>query len=336
MPARPKSRARLRGNAPVSPARALVAPASLKGVLSACDAAAAIAGGFREAGAEADECPVADGGEGTADALLSVLGGAWREATVSDPLGRPVPARWLELPDGTAVVEAAAAVGLGLVATEERDPLRASSRGLGELILATEGRPLLVCLGGSATVDGGRGLREVVRSLPSGTRVACDVASPLLDAARLFARQKGADDAAAAELERRLAADVKLAPFAELPGAGAAGGLGAALASLGAELLPGAGLVLDAVGFDARVEGVSLVVTGEGAVDRTTREGKAPVEVAQRAAAHGIDCVVFGGVVVEPLAGVETVALSGDPARARNDLRELGVRLGSRLLDAAR
>jgi glycerate 2-kinase len=327
---------RRRGNAPVSPARALVAPASLKGVLSGRDAAAAVAAGLREAGAGADECPVADGGEGTAEALWSAVGGTWWEATVADPLGRPVVARWLELQDGTAVVEAAAAIGLGLVMPGERDPLRASSRGLGELILATAGRRLLVCLGGSATVDGGRGLRQVVRSLPSGTRVACDVDSPLLDAARLFARQKGADDAAAAELERRLAADAELAPYADLPGAGAAGGLGAALASLGAELVPGAALVLDTLGFDRRLDGVSLVVTGEGTVDRTTREGKAPAEVARRALSRGVECVVFGGVVTEPLPGVETIALSGDPARAREDLRGLGVRLGARLVDAAR
>ena len=316
--------------------RALVAPASLKGVLAARDAAAELAAGFREAGADAEECPVADGGEGTADALCAVLGGEWREATVADPLGRPVAARWLELPHGSAVVEAAEAIGLGLVAPAERDPLRASSRGLGELIAATGGRRLLVCLGGTATVDGGRGLREVVTSLPAGTRVACDVASPLLDAARLFARQKGADDAAVVELARRLAADEELAPFAELPGAGAAGGLGAAFAALGAELVPGAALVLDAVGFDARLEGAGLVVTGEGTVDRTTREGKAPAEVARRAATRGVACVVFGGLVQEPFPGAETIALSGDPARARADLRELGLRLGTRLLDAAR
>jgi glycerate kinase len=320
----------------VSPARALAAPAALKGVLAARDAATAVAAGFAAVGVDADECPVADGGEGTCDALRSALGGVWREATVADPLGRPVAARWLELPDGTAVVEAAAAIGLDLVAPEERDPLRASSRGLGELILATEGRRLLVCLGGSATVDGGRGLREVVRSLPSGTRVACDVASPLLDAARLFARQKGADDGAVAELERRLDGDEALAPYARLAGGGAAGGLGAALASLGAELVPGAALVLDTVGFDRRLDGVSLVVTGEGTVDRTTREGKAPAEVARRAARRDAECVVFGGRVEEPLPGAETIALSGDPARAREDLRELGLRLGTRLLDAAR
>jgi glycerate 2-kinase len=315
--------------------RALVAPASLKGVLAARDAAAELAAGFGDAGVDAEECPVADGGEGTADALHAVLGGEWWEAAVADPLGRPLAARWLELPDGSAVVEAAEVIGLGLVVPAERDPLRASSRGLGELIAATGGRRLLVCLGGTATVDGGRGLREVVRSLPPGTRVACDVASPLLDAARLFARQKGADDAAVVELARRLAADEELAPFADLPGAGAAGGLGAAFAALGAELVPGAALVLDAVGFDARLDGADLVVTGEGTVDRTTREGKAPAEVARRAGVRGVACVVFGGVVEEPFPGAETIALSGDPARARADLRELGLRLGTRLLDAA-
>ena len=256
--------------------RALAAPASLKGVLSARDAAAALAEGFAAGGVEADECPIADGGEGTADALWSVLGGTWHEAIVSDPLGRQVSARWLELPDGTAVVEAAEPIGLGRVAPDERDPLRATSRGLGELIVATEGRPLLVCLGGSATVDGGRGLREVVKALPPGTRVACDVASQLLDAAQLFARQKGADDAAILELARRLEADDELAPYADLPGAGAAGGLGAALASLGAELVPGAALVLDTLDFDWRLAGAAFVVTGEGTVDRTTLEGKAP------------------------------------------------------------
>jgi glycerate kinase len=99
--------------------------------------------------------------------------------------------------------------------------------------------------------------------------------------------------------------------------------------------VPGAALVLDAVGFDGRLDGVSLVVTGEGSVDRTTREGKAPAEVALRAAAGGVACVVFGGIVVEPLRGAETVALSGDPARAGDDLRELGLGLGTRLLDAA-
>ena len=114
--------------------RALLCPASLKGVLSARRAAAALARGVRAAGGDAVELPIADGGEGTADALFAVLGGEWREAVVSDPLGRPVPARWLVLPDGRAVIEAAAAIGLPLLARTERDPLAASSRGLGELV----------------------------------------------------------------------------------------------------------------------------------------------------------------------------------------------------------
>ena len=117
----------------------------------------------------------------------------------------------------------------------------------------------------------------------------------------------------------------ELVPVAELPGAGAAGGLGAALAALGAELVPGAALVLDTIGFDPA--GQDLVVTGEGQVDRTSSTGKAPGEIARRCREAGVRCVVFGGRVVEPLAGVETVALSGDPDRAPEDLVELGLRL---------
>jgi glycerate 2-kinase len=306
----------------------LACPASLKGVLSAPAAAAALAEGFAQAGWECDECPVADGGEGTAQALASVLGGTWHTADVSDPLGRVVEARWLELPDGTAVVESAEPLGLPRLSEAERDPLHASSRGLGELILAAGDRPLLVCLGGVATVDGGRGLREVVTRLPLGTRVACDVRSTLLDAARLFARQKGASDADVVELERRLADDHELAPFADTPGAGAAGGLGAAFAALGAELVPGAALVLDVVGFGERLQRADLVVTGEGAIDRTSREGKAPAEVARRSREAGVRCIVFGGRIEAALPDAETIALSGDPSRARDDLVELGLRLG--------
>lgn len=244
---------------------------------------------------------------------------------------RPYRARWLELPDGTAVVESAEPLGLARLAPAELDPLRASSRGLGELIVAAGARPLLVCLGGVATVDGGRGLREVVTRLPAGTRVACDVTSPLVDAARVFAFQKGASEADTLELERRLVADGVLASYSELPGAGAAGGLGAALAALGGELVPGGRLVLDVVRFDERVARADLVVTGEGTIDRTTAAGKAPVEVALRAGAAGVRCVAFGGRVDEPLDGAETFALSGDPSRARADL----VALGRRLVGAA-
>jgi glycerate kinase len=312
--------------------RALACPGSFKGVLSAFAAAKALGEGLTAGGADADLLPVADGGEGTAEVLRSALGGEWREAEVADPLGRPVRARWLLLPDGTGVVEAAAAVGLPLLAPDELDPLRTSSRGFGELVAAALDagvRSLLVGLGGVATVDGGAGLSEVVHGLDVPTRVACDVSTRLADAARLFGPQKGATPADVAELERRLAARPELAPYAELPGAGAAGGLGAALAALGAELVPGAQLVLETIGFRDRLDGVALAVTGEGQVDRTTAEGKAPGAVAAACREAGVHCVVAGGRVVEPLAGTETVSLSGDPARAEDDLRELGERLAS-------
>jgi glycerate kinase len=305
--------------------RALACPASLKGVLDAAAAAEALATGLRAGGAEAVELPVADGGEGTADALHRALGGDWHRAVVPDAFGRLRTARWLALPDGTAVVEAAEAVPLD---PSRLDPMCASSRGLGELI-ASVGSPvrLLVGLGGTATVDGGSGLREALPALPAPTRVACDTLVPLLGAARLYARQKGASDVQIEELAACLAASDELAPFAGLPGAGAAGGLGAALASLGAELVPGAALVLDTAGFDAAR--FDLVVTGEGRVDRTTSTGKAPGEIARRCREAGVRCVVFGGVVDEPLEGVETVGLSGDPARAREDLVALGERLAA-------
>jgi glycerate kinase len=303
--------------------RALACPASLKGVLTAADAAAALAAGLREVGADTDELPVADGGEGTVDALFRARGGVWHGAVVPDAFGREHEARWLDLPDGTAVVEAAEAIPLD---PARLDAVHASSRGLGELIAAT-GSPaaLLVGLGGTANVDGGAGLREVLDALPAPTRVACDSLVPLRDAALLYAPQKGATPAQVEELEARLAAMEELAPFADLPGAGAAGGLGAALAALGAELVAGAALVLDACGFDPAA--YELVVSGEGRVDRTTATGKAPGEIARRCREADVRCVVFGGIVDEQLEGVETVALSGDPSRAREDLVELGRRL---------
>ena len=306
--------------------RALACPASLKGVLSAREAAAALAEGMRT-WADVDELPVADGGEGTLDVLHSTLAGGWREAEVSDAFGRPRIARWLVLADGTALLEAAEAIPLD---PRRLDPFAASSRGLGELIRAVgQPRELLVCLGGTANVDGGTGLLEVLDELPAPTRVACDVDVPLVDAARVFAAQKGASPAQARELEARLLALARLEPYAGLPGAGAAGGLGAALASLGAELLPGAPLVLDLVGFDP--PGYDIVVTGEGTVDRTTARGKAPGEVARRCAAAGVRCIVFGGRIEgDAPAELEVIALSGDPGQARQDLIALGIRVGDR------
>lgn len=309
---------------------ALASPASLKGVLPAPAAAAALADGLRSAGVEARELPVADGGEGTAAVLAAALGGEWHEVTVAGPLGDPVAARWLLLPDRTAVVESAQAIGLALVPEERRDPLRASSRGLGELLhaaLETSPDELLVCLGDSATADGGAGLMEVLGGFPVPAAAACDVRNPLLGprgAARVFGPQKGASPEQVAELEERLASRRSLAPFADLPGAGAAGGLGAALAALGAELVPGAEVVLERIGFRAAARNAELVVTGEGTVDATTLAGKAPCAVVQVCAAEGVRCAVFGGQVRREIPGAEMFELPGGPERAREDLEELG------------
>ena len=217
-----------------------------------------------------------------------------------------------------------------MLAVEERDPLRASSEGFGELIAAAledGAKELLLGLGGSATVDGGAGLRGVLPSLPVPAVVLCDVGTLLADAARLYGPQKGASPDDVSALERRLDGMKELRPYAERPGSGAAGGLGAALAALGAELVPGADAVLDLVGFDDHLDGCDLVVTGEGTVDVTTAEGKAPGAVARRCAMAGVRCVVVGGVVNAPVDGAETVALSGDPSRCADDLSELGLRL---------
>jgi glycerate kinase len=312
--------------------RVVCAPASLKGVLDAVDAAAALAQGVRDGHGEPVELPVADGGEGTAAVLHAALGGEWREAVAEDPLGRALRARWLLLPDGTAVVESAATVGLPLLAPEELDPFRASTRGLGLLlraVLAERPRALLVGLGGSATVDGGAGMRSLLDEIPVPTKIACDVRTTLLDAARLFGPQKGASPGDVVELERRLAEDGELRPHAGLEGSGAAGGLGAAFAALGGELVPGARLVLETIRFEARVADADLVVTGEGTVDATTAEGKAPAEVARVAAERNVRCLLFGGRVEQAPPGIDTVALSGEPARAREDLVALGRSLAS-------
>jgi glycerate 2-kinase len=252
--------------------------------------------------------------------LDGALGGEWQEAS----------ARWLLLPNGIAAVESAEAIGLGLVPKEDRDVLRASSRRLGELIreaLETEPSQLIVFLGGTATVDGGAGLLDVLGHLPVPTRAACDVRAVLLDAVWVFAAQKGATAEQLPELEKRLLDNAALEPYRDLSGAGAAGGLGAALASLGADLVEGAPLVLELIGFRERLRGVDFVVTGEGTVDRSTWMGKAPDAVLEVCRERGVRCALFGGRVLEQPGDVEVYELSGDPARARDDLVELGERL---------
>jgi glycerate 2-kinase len=297
--------------------RALASPASLKGVLSAPAAAAALAAGLARAGAEAGRAPLADGGEGTAEVLgARVL----RQCRVHDAFGRRREAPVRALENGTVVVESADAIPLD---PSRLDVFAASSRGLGELIACVGNGPrLLVCLGGTATMDGGAGLLEVLAELPAPTTVLCDTRATLLEAPRAFGPQKGASSADVAELERRFRGRA----CAELPGSGAAGGLGAALASLGADLIAGAEYVLDAIGFSDRAAAADLVVTGEGTVDRTTFEGKAPGEAVRVCRELGVTCVLFGGRVED---GIAATALSGDPSRAREDLEELGEKLGS-------
>jgi len=302
---------------------ALACPASLKGVLSSAEAAEALGAGFAPAGIAWNEVALADGGEGTVAALCRNELGHY---DVHDAFGRPRSALVGRL-DDALVIEAAQVVPFD---AGRLDPLAASSRGLGELLARVQAPRLVVGLGGTANMDAGAGLLDVLPALPAPTTVLCDVQTTLYDAPRLFGPQKGATPAQVAELEARFRSSEALAPFAPIPGSGAAGGLGAALASLGAELVPGARTVLDLIGLDVR--GYRLVVTGEGRVDATTTEGKVPAEVARRCFDAGIPCVVFGGVVTQPLAGVETVALSGDPVRAADDLVELGRRLGARLV----
>jgi len=322
---------------------ALASPASCKGVLSALEAAMALAAGMRGAGLETDELPVADGGEGTAEVFAAALGGEWRSAAATDPLGRPLEARYLVLEDGSAVVEAAQAVGLRLLAPDELDPLAASSRGLGELLGAVSGEvsgAILVGLGDTATVDGGAGMLESVGESLSGREleVLCDVRSPLLGergAARAFGPQKGASPEQVEALEARLAGMAELRPYAELPGSGAAGGLGAALASLGGRLRSGATVVLERIDFESQARVADLVVTGEGTLDRSSTEGKAVGQVVEICGKLGVRCELFGGRVEEPPPGTQPHALSGDPERAADDLVELGGRLARALLGFA-
>jgi glycerate 2-kinase len=281
----------------------LVAPDSFKGTFSAAEVAGAIAAGLRSADREAVELPVADGGEGTMGVLVDALGGDVRTATVSDPLGRPVEARFAILPDGSAVVETAQASGLGLVAEDERDAWAASTRGTGELIaLAVEAgaEHVLVTVGGSATSDGGAGALGALEE--AGVRpdleVLCDVRTVYEKAPSVFGPQKGADPALVKGLERRLDELAEKLPRDPrgVPMTGAAGGLSGGLwGGLGARLVPGAAYVLDAIGFDAAMKGSAFVVTGEGCLDSQTLEGKIVGEVATRCRQGGVACHAIVG-----------------------------------------
>lgn len=303
----------------------LIASDAFKGTIGSLEVAQSLRGPCEKAGFPVTVLPLADGGEGTVDALVT-CGYEAHQVEVTGPLGQPVTARWASLRDtaevaassaasgtqgGTAVIEMAQASGLHLVDPSPQTAWDAHTYGTGELIAyAIENgcTRVVVGVGGSATSDGGRGALRAVKEAGVDTSgvaftVACDVDNPLTGprgAAEVFGPQKGADRATVARLEERLArwAD-QLDPTGrvrDLPGAGAAGGLGFALmAGLGADRVSGAEFVLSAVGFDEQLARASVVVTGEGQFDEQTLGGKGPGTVIARAGAAGVPVIVVCG-----------------------------------------
>lgn len=263
--------------------RVLAAADKFKGTATAAQVCAAIGHACWDLGFDCTEIPLADGGEGT----LDVLGGANRTSVVTGPLGQAVEAEW-RFHRGVAVIEMARASGLTLAGgAENNDPVGATTRGTGELIdqaLNLGAHKIIVCLGGSATTDGGLGALRAI-STPARLRaveflVACDVDTLFVDAARIFAPQKGATRAQVSLLTGRLeklaqtyASDYGV-DVSYLPGAGAAGGLAGALAALGASIMSGFDIVAEETGFDEAVRAADIVVTGEGFLDATSLDGK--------------------------------------------------------------
>jgi glycerate kinase len=371
-----------------APTRIVVAPDSFKGSATASQAAAAIARGVRSVLPDAPvvEHPIADGGEGTVDAV--VRAGLRRvETTVTGPLGDPVRASYALGGQG-GVVELATAAGLGCLpppGPTSHTARVATTRGVGELVRhALDGgvRRVTVAIGGSATTDGGAGLLAGLgarvtsadeRDLPPGGAalldvasldlgrldprlretdvvVACDVDNPLLGphgAATVYGPQKGASPEDVELLDRALGrwADVVSestgTDLCDLPGAGAAGGVGFSLAAvLGAELRPGAPILLDATGFHRHLAPGALVVVGEGSFDEQSLRGKGPVATARIARAAGARAVVVAGrAAVSPAqaaaAGIEAVwaltDLEPDPARCMAEAPPLLEEVGRRL-----
>jgi glycerate 2-kinase len=322
--------------------RVVIAPDKFAGTLTADEAARAMARGWRSVRPddELSVVPMADGGEGTLAVVAAAVAGTTRlEAEVADARGRAVTAAWLQMPDGRALVEAAQACGLWRIDPQERDPLIATSYGVGQLVAAAAAagaRSIVVGLGGSATVDGGAGLaaalgHRLLRADGNGVKVgsrflgeldrvvpgpplgvplvaAVDVRNPLLGprgSAAVFGPQKGASpdqvpilDAALARLADVVERDLPGGPWRDLPGAGAAGGLGFALAAFcGAELEAGAQVIGDVVGFDAALPGADVVLTGEGSLDAQSAEGKVPVHVAVRGRQAGARVLAVAGRV---------------------------------------
>jgi glycerate kinase len=291
------------------PETILVAPDSFKGTFTATQVAGAISRGLVQRGRPVDLCAVADGGEGTLEVLLGALGAVRRSAQVTDPLGRPIDASCglAESSGGrlVGIVETASASGLGLLQRDERDAFNASTFGTGQLIaaaVAAGATTVYLGVGGSATTDGGAGAIRAIREAGGlhGARlvVLCDVRTPFEDAARVFAPQKGADERDVRRLTRRLVAMAQRFPRDPrgMPMTGAAGGLSGGLwAELGAELVPGASFVLDALDFDRRLRAARAVVTGEGKLDQQSLAGKLVSEIATRARQSGVPCHAIVG-----------------------------------------
>ncbi len=333
---------------PVLPVdKIIIASDSFKGCLSSLEVADAVADGVIAVipGAEIVKVAVADGGEGTYEALATALDARRVECTACDPLMRHLQVAYGITADGTtAVMEMAAASGLTLLAPDERNPLETTTYGLGLMItdaLDRGCRRFLVGLGGSATNDGGTGalaalgyrfldsrgavlghggrILENIASVDcsdadprlrdSEFHIACDVTTPFAGpsgATRVFAPQKGADEATVDWLERGMASlsslirhtfDIDLDNIA---GAGAAGGLGGGLmVFIGAELRPGASVILDEIGFDEIIRDATLIITGEGSLDGQTLMGKTPVGILMRGRRQGIPVIALGGRVSE-------------------------------------
>ena len=316
--------------------RVVIAPDKLRGTYTADEAAAALAEGWRQArlGDDLVEVPLADGGEGTAAALLGARGGGWREADVHDALGRPCSARFARLIDGSAVLDVAEACGSLRVADVRRDPLGASSRGAGELIhAAIEDGALRVVIGvgGTASTDGGAGLREALGAVPGDVELvaALDVQNTLLGpegAAAVFGPQKGATAEQVAELEERLRRlDL---PTAERAGAGAGGGIGACSWRSARRPSRARRSWPPRPAWPTRFDGADLCITAEGRIDSQTLSGKVVAEVADICRRSGVQCIAVGGIV-EPVAA-EELRRRGCETHQQGDLERAGRELASR------
>ncbi|MGY0064737.1 glycerate kinase family protein [Streptomyces sp. LZ34] len=345
--------------------RVVCAPDKLRGSLDAAQAAAALAAGVRAAGGTPVEHPLADGGEGSRHTVQAARGGAVVDVDAVDALGHPLKTRFGRLDDGTAVVEAAEAIGWDPPATAEHDVMRASSAGLAAPILAAVrqgARRIIVFLGGTVTMDGGTGmlaslgarildadgtplagsgadlsrgridsvdLAPARRALAGVELVAAaDVLSPLYGpdgAARVFGPQKGAEPATVELLDDGLRRLAPLLGAGSVASGGAAGGLGAALLALGAELVPGAGLVRQLTHFDEQLAAADLCLTAEGKVDAGTDAGKTVSAVVGACADAAVPCVVLGG----------TITPEADRLYGRGATAVLPIGAGPRDLDTA-